>query len=598
MIAGMLPLYKRIFLAFFAGIIGGALPIVVAGLFSAPYADSSTWVAHVNSTSFQLLNLTFNSLHAWTIDPITHALLEISSNLPFAAVFAWYSILFTIGLTLLLLRATELNTSQTLLTTIATSATIFCLVGFDLTLWSSLAWLPWLGATLLHVLRQSRLTALSLLTILLFTLLHILYARFLAFYTILPLLIPLFWIAKDASLWREFKRSGNELWVILVTISTLLFASCFLAGATFPPYPPGGIVFELPYVSHTLFGPEPYLQLINTPKLASYVYQPSLLLLLVIAFSALCVWREVTKVRRSLIFSTVLLATFLVLLSCPPHWIRELSPLAALSRILPGLNLIPLPVYTSALVIFMTAVALPRVVAVLLLGCVGLLVTQEYRAPLFIDASAQPSFATLWEKSDQTTLTKEVVNSPSFPLLAEFGPRNQTLRSCEALSLHARYRRRWIAAAKASHHEEDLTFLLDQNDRTRWSPLQGQQSGDEWIELTFANPKQICGIEVTTGNFSSDYPRGLEIETCGEIPAVKLFSAHPWRGQLLWTKNGYPYLLPPRKVVARFAAPQTISCLRIRQTGKDAQFDWSVSAIRLLIPSNSADFQPALPITR
>ncbi|MCB0338967.1 MAG: hypothetical protein KDD53_05155, partial [Bdellovibrionales bacterium] len=64
---------------------------------------------------------------------------------------------------------------------------------------------------------------------------------------------------------------------------------------------------------------------------------------------------------------------------------------------------------------------------------------------------------------------------------------------------------------------------------------------------------------------------------------LKIYAEYPkWLGSAKFTRDGYPYYAGQSKVKIVFAESQRVQCLRIEQTGKSNNFDWSVSDLKLL----------------
>ncbi len=117
----------------------------------------------------------------------------------------------------------------------------------------------------------------------------------------------------------------------------------------------------------------------------------------------------------------------------------------------------------------------------------------------------------------------------------------------------------------------------------RWSSRRGRQVGDEVLTIAFHQPTSLRGVELDSGTYFTDFPRGIEIlgGPCDQNQARVLFSAPSWQGSLAFTPQGYPYLASRATVKALFNNEEQVSCLFVRQTGK-ALVDWSVSRVRII----------------
>ena len=143
-----------------------------------------------------------------------------------------------------------------------------------------------------------------------------------------------------------------------------------------------------------------------------------------------------------------------------------------------------------------------------------------------------------------------------------------------------------------SHQDKPRRYkrMFDRNPLTRWSPSIGEQKGTEWILIALNAQYLISGIEISTGNFKSDFPRGIKIEVAencdveNNLTDIK-FKTHydikEWYGAVAYTKHGYPYFAGQNDLKFRFPLPLLSQCILIEQIGKDRYFDWSVAEINI-----------------
>jgi hypothetical protein len=133
---------------------------------------------------------------------------------------------------------------------------------------------------------------------------------------------------------------------------------------------------------------------------------------------------------------------------------------------------------------------------------------------------------------------------------------------------------------------KNLGRVMDKNLKTRWSSKSAGQHGTEWIKIKFREPLLVEGIELHTGKFRSDFPRGLLVLDCSSKEKTILFQDINWQGALEYTQSGVPHLLNQSNVKVPICNPNTvdgISCILIEQTSTNPTFDWSVAEINIAI---------------
>jgi hypothetical protein len=142
-----------------------------------------------------------------------------------------------------------------------------------------------------------------------------------------------------------------------------------------------------------------------------------------------------------------------------------------------------------------------------------------------------------------------------------------------------------LGAQVEIHPAPDLNQTPNtQTDTTwRWSTHTGSQRGDEVLTIKLQAPAEMRGIELDPGPYFTDYPRGLRIHAgaCDQSTAPVIADYPVWQGSLHILHRGVPYFSPRNDVKIIFPAPVIAQCVFVHQTGK-AQFDWSVSRIRII----------------
>ena len=131
-----------------------------------------------------------------------------------------------------------------------------------------------------------------------------------------------------------------------------------------------------------------------------------------------------------------------------------------------------------------------------------------------------------------------------------------------------------------------VSLLTDKNVQTRWSPGGGAQIPGQSLRLEFSEPQRFSGVSMETGEFITDYPRGVRVTIPTECLTPNSIGGSwefpTWRGPLRFSEDGYPYFGHLGDVTIAFGVEVTARCVVIEQTGRDPYYDWSVTEIALL----------------
>lgn len=135
------------------------------------------------------------------------------------------------------------------------------------------------------------------------------------------------------------------------------------------------------------------------------------------------------------------------------------------------------------------------------------------------------------------------------------------------------------ARMRASHQPEEAGRVLDGRADTRWHPGAPQAPG-QWLELDLGQTERLAGIRLEVGDWVTDWPRGLRVETdpgdglWREPQGLQLA-----RGALVW--GGGRVLNRGGVLAARFA-DQPVRRIRLTQTGGHLAYHWSVARLSVL----------------
>ena len=129
----------------------------------------------------------------------------------------------------------------------------------------------------------------------------------------------------------------------------------------------------------------------------------------------------------------------------------------------------------------------------------------------------------------------------------------------------------------ASHTPDRLPYLFDGNVETRW--ISGtRQTGNEWIEIRFAQPCNVGRLRMETSPRGLvDYPRHLVIESIDDHGSLhRLFD-----GSVLSLLIESIVRDDRRAPVDIDFALNRTAILRLRQTGQTHRWFWSVHELSL-----------------
>lgn len=543
--------------------------LLVASSRAVVYADSTPLVTSLSSW-FPVLQSATNAFFLW------QAPWPLAALLPSSTATTWclaLLLLFGAGsATLLLMSKVPSSWTQLLLAGALPPSILYLLFGLDLTLFASVAWIPWVSSASYSPALRRRMLLLALSGL---------------------LLLLSAWQLSIVALSGAFLLSDSSRIGLLpserrLRIALLLLAVMVAASAPLPDVP------AYPRLAHLvpddglsgnmrpLFGPELPLPVINR-ETARFLF-PTYAWGLCFLFLALRRFHGSTSLRP---WDLAACAFLLVGLDSWPmdESLSSIMPLQALTRVIPGLFLFPLAPLVLAFGVFSALQASfhlrSRLAAASIWLALVLPITSGFRAgallPPHIDSLVQQA-----EREGDPTLTR-LVTSPSQEALRVLGWANVERRTANTLS------KRHISTMSVtveSSHPETLSALADHNRQTRWSAAKGSQSGGEWLRLRFSSPTRVNGLLLVTGPFESDFPRGLRVQfgnSCHEYPALLTapqiaFESPSWQGRVQLTKAGYPYFAGQEDVDLLFPSTIETDCLLIEQTA-EASFDWSVAEL-------------------
>jgi len=466
---------------------------------------------------------------------------------------------------------------------------IFLLFGLDVTIFGALAWLPWVVLALLYFYNAGKNQLLAGLLLFFLSLRLSSSAQYLA---VLPALIAI----AIGTPWR-FIQKRFAVVATIILLAPAIYASCSIGEISFPDYPrlKSSLVPDdgLPGFQRPLIGPELPLPVINRDSV-KHLYPPFALSLLIVGLFIVSKQKEPKDRSDLVLISFLVLCSVSLLDLIPREPMASIMPIAALSRIIPGLFLIPLVTIILVLAYFLFVVIIckysERLVFKAWYLLLPVLVTSFWNSNSFpLPALASDNAnSTYFAASDNN---RQIVASPSYTLINSLGisilNKDWYQQKRRAVTPH-----HFGASITASTHNDKVELLADKTRTTRWSTGIGSQNGTEWILVYLPETKRIEGVSLQLGEFNSDFARGIAIsylDNCDENSKLsfdkykEIFRSSPWLGSIQYSKSGYPYFGP--QAWTRYIFPSAIDakCFLISQVGTSSHYDWSVTELRFLV---------------
>ncbi|MEZ4754012.1 MAG: hypothetical protein R3A13_06820 [Bdellovibrionota bacterium] len=533
---------------------------------------------------FPTADIFSNAYFYWRIDPLTCGIAKTSLPvINLNSLEKIYYLIFFAGLSLFNTSLRHSSKLSSLFISITSTIIIYLFFAGNITVISLLAWSPWyLWSIYSEKINNSNL---RLSFTIIFSLLLFFAAQQLI---ILVLFLPLI-IDKQGNFKLHFTKQQR-----IIAVLTTLF-SLGIKLPKIPNYPPLARLIEddgIAGMIRPLLGPDSPLEIISRSVVISS-YGSAIL------FISVCSLFVLFQLKTPLRYLILLWATALIIEVSGSAELAALSPIQALTRIIPGLFAFPTAIYLSVLLlIYLANFSQLKLKSKLILLILILLGTQfksgsNQRLQLW---QQQTTCGTPLECITKAAAANSRIISPSLNLYIENGP--SLANSPEIFTAENQFKlTKDNAFISASHHNQErfLRRILDNSPATRWSTRLGQQTGKEWIFIRTNQALQATGIELAIGKFKADFPRGLKIYGTNVCPEdisqplewmsknAELYNRQePWQGAIDFTENGFPYYSAQSNVRSYFGDEKTVQCLLIQQTGLSSNFEWSVTEISLL----------------
>ena len=374
--------------------------------------------------------------------------------------------------------------------------------------------------------------------------------------------------------------SSSSLLGIGIAIIPALVMVATIPVAPFPDYPQLGHVVPddgLSGIIRPLIGIDYPIQVLDRTIIKSSFS------LMSVAVVVLSLFALVVSGMSSALTLACILGILGVLDTVLPEASAQIAPIAALSRLIPWGTTVA---YTPYLVAFgawllsVTVITTSKKIVAIPVVVTLLIVAQASQTRGYPYEIRRYSYASITEVSPSAAVVKHIAQAITAdssemlkrPLLQGFTPSGQSLG-------------KFSTSLKTSLNpfQGTLAAVTDGDPKTRWTTGQSAQHGDEIVEIIFNTPTLVGGIELDTGEFTTDFPRGLEVTgTSATQDGTTCAASFPsWQGSVTRTPKGSLYFTGQHDVQVIFPAPCLLKSLSIKQTGK-ATFDWSIAEIKIL----------------
>ena len=566
-------------------LIGGAQIIPLEFL---PPVDSANILETVPLRgSFPLIHFTFNWFISWRFDPLIELLSQSLGGGRHVGPFL-LSLVFMVGGSLAGILVHPKGPGRCVLLSLLVTAALFQYFGSDTVLWGSIAWVPLLAA-IGHVIRQ-RPSVPALALFLCVGVLTLLSAHGAASAAVSAALVLAMGISKYATPSSPASRLETLLFSALLVGAIIVGAMTPLPST--PSYPSYARVVEddhIPGNAIPLIGP--HLPIPTVDRVALKPISSALGLILLGALLLTFHRESVEPEGRDPLALLALTSSVLLFLDghfIPDPW-SHIFPLQSISRMIPGLFITPVHflLFGVGLIAVLIRMAyrprriLDLAIVVLVLG-----------APIVASPNIKGIYGWVTERGNEAILLSALnKNQQLSPLLSPSYRMFRLFPNLEQPQLkprvHPAPKLLQAATLTASSQQETVELMRDDSLETRWSSGTGSQSGREWFAIFWVSPKELAGLELMSGPYTGDFPRGLKVSSAkncevGKPVAIETLADFPeWQGTIRFTKEKVPFFDGQEKVFVKFPEQREIGCLLIQQTGTTRDRDWSVAEVRL-----------------
>lgn len=555
----------------------------------------------------ETVNISSNALFLWRDGPVSQLLMYLSGNLANAnllnQVCLVSSLIFGLGTAGILIRISSKTFKEAFCIALVLASLIPLTLGFDPVSIAAISWMPF--AVLALILVKSTSKRIPLGEIIFLTTVSCLLAlsanQFAPILSLLAIavagIIPTTNFSENSDKVRNSTQVTRYL-AYLIVLAPAFYTLFSIPGLNIPQYPSLAHVVpddNIPGHISALIGPSSNLQIIDRSALKQ-VFSPLSLALLAFGLVVFISGRKTSYKRLAfLALSLLLIAALDILFS---EEVAQISPLASLSRVIPGLfylSLAPICLLAGLFICMLSAPLAGRSLEVaagasivVLLGMFSFEAAEVSTDKL--RARFNKEYRVHQLASELPEYSRARLVSPSLRLISEYKAR--PLKQSELFTTDSYVSLPTTPKVLVSGNQQQAQLMLDGKNDTAWNSGASSQSNNEWLLVTFADLLEIDGIELATGALRWDFPRGIEISTSkscippdnqkftGYTPVVEDSS---WQGRVRFTESGLPYYGGQDEVKIVFPETVKTHCLLIRQTGSHPHFRWSVAELRFLM---------------
>lgn len=588
--------------------------IFLSTLIQHPYPDSSRF--YWTKGWFNLVQSSSNALLNWHFDPLFFYFLQQGSYelaMTITVVIGWIGfVLWSAELIPNILTTDQTTKARGPRVWLSVMSTIvwcaICMIfGYDVIVLPSLAWFCWHLWALQRMYRKPQ-GNIGDFAILIFVSYFLICAS--NQYALGLIAVSLFVNYLSAS------RVPRPLlfWTAGICLSFACYRLLQIPVPTFPSYPATSSVVP-PYGTtaglYPRIGPELSVFALDKKFLWEVFsrYAPICCLLLsYVWFISLKLHLKDTALKKQL--SSILLVSFALtlMLVCDSTLIsaelRQLGPLASLSRMIPTWIYTPLsPMVLGILLILLGSAFsfLKWTHGVLgLIPIFSLALTFSHITEDSYTLRNNPEYKhSPWKEvslSSSSNYSNAII-TPSYGLFARLGLEAINREQQLIDKMVFRRAKKLGASISASHNTDQLVFISDGKRKTRWSSGQSKQDGTEWIHFRFRSGKTLQGMRLRLGKFYTDFPRCIAVfykQECSREDRqgtshkdyLPLVAREPWLGPVKFTPENAPYYGSQSDVQLVFPADIQAQCILVKQTGKEAHFEWSVTEVGFAVASS------------
>jgi hypothetical protein len=563
--------------------------------------DTAIFRAEGGIEFFPLVHGVTNAYHVWRFDPLAGA---IFSSFGFVGVAVFLHLITFAGIALLLWTLKFSLFESICLGIVSVLLTQPIAVGFDTIILGALAWVPSCLVVLVlgfnQGFRRVHYFSLALLSVLL---------AFSANQVALLFMLGFAFYAWERARYLHPRLKYELLFILLIPAAVSAF---LIPGPFFERYQPFSHFvpsYNTGQGRYGLLGPEIQFPVIDIGAVREafnylFIYLAAGLLLFV-------AWASSNVTTKRVIFGLMALLGSLAWLALTGPHTSQISPIAAINRMLPGLSLVSLApiLFVLAGTTFFIILAFflsPRSRAFYILGLSFLCCYSAGFAPLVWDmkkfqhifsrTKVGPELVSL--KDSQRVFTElspedqRAIVSPGLFLIRRYGLESSK-HFIDDKNLIFKDLEDFAPAVITANSTPDILNLIDRDLNTRATVGRTPQKGADWLLIRVPDPLDINGLWLRSDGFTSDYPRALEIKVASDChleslktnPDFSQFRAvinyKPWEGAIKVSPSGVPYFGPIIDVKVSFETQKQIRCILARHIFPESLYDWSVTSVQL-----------------